>query len=49
MKQPQDTFNYYPERFADKKILRYQVPGFEQPDLRAKTVYPITWIGFGLS
>ena len=24
----QDTFNYYPEHFADKKILRYKVPGF---------------------
>lgn len=32
----QDTFNYYPERFADKKILRYRAPGFEQLSLQQK-------------
>ncbi|MCO6476667.1 MAG: dihydrofolate reductase [Phaeodactylibacter sp.] len=32
----QDTFNYYPERFADKKILRYQVPGFDKLTLQQK-------------
>ena len=32
----QDTFNYYPEHFADKKILRYKVPGFEQLSLQQK-------------
>ena len=32
----QDTFNYYPERFADKKILRYKVPGFDQLTLQQK-------------
>ncbi len=32
----QDTFNYYPERFADKKILRYKVPGFDKLTLQQK-------------
>jgi len=32
----QDTFNYHTESFADKKILRYQVPGFDQLTLQQK-------------
>ena len=31
-----DTFNYYPERFADKKILRYKTPSFEALSLQQK-------------
>lgn len=31
-----DTFQYYVEQFADLKILRYQVPGFETLSLRQK-------------
>lgn len=31
-----DTFKYYVEKFADLKILRYQVPGFENLSLRQK-------------
>ena len=42
----QDTFNYYPERFADKKILRYQAPGFEQLTLQQKKLaYYLTQAG----
>lgn len=32
----EDTFQYYTEKFADIKILRYQVPGFEDLSLRQK-------------
>lgn len=31
-----DTFKYYAERFADKKILRYQAPGFDKLTLQQK-------------
>ncbi|MCB9048846.1 MAG: dihydrofolate reductase [Lewinellaceae bacterium] len=34
--EAQDTFNYYPERFADKKILRYKVSSFDQLTLQQK-------------
>jgi dipeptidyl-peptidase III len=33
---PQDTFQYLAEKFADKKILRYQTPSFEQLSLQQK-------------
>lgn len=32
----QDNFNYSVERFADLEVLRYQVPGFEELDLKQK-------------
>ena len=32
----QDTFQYLTEKFADKKILRYQTPSFEQLSLQQK-------------
>ncbi len=31
-----DTFQYISEQFADLRILRYQVPGFEKLDLKQK-------------
>lgn len=31
-----DDFNWNPENFADKKIIRYQVPGFDQLSLQQK-------------
>ena len=33
---PADTFSYFVERFADLKILRYQVPGFDSLSLNQK-------------
>ncbi|MCB9275600.1 MAG: dihydrofolate reductase [Lewinellaceae bacterium] len=42
----QDTFNYYPESFADKKILRYRTPSFEKLSLQQKKlVYYLTQAG----
>lgn len=39
-------FNWNPERFADKKILRYQVPGFDQLSLdQKKLVYYLVEAG----
>jgi dipeptidyl-peptidase-3 len=32
-----DDFKYIAEQFADLKILRYQIPGFEELDLNTKT------------
>lgn len=32
----EDSFNYFADRFADVRILRYQVPGFETLTLRQK-------------
>lgn len=34
--QAQDTFEYETERFADIRILRYKVPGFEELSLKEK-------------
>ena len=33
-----DNFKYFTEQFADAKILRYQVPGFESLSLKQKTL-----------
>ncbi len=33
-----DSFQYETERFADLRILRYRIPGFEQLDLKTKTL-----------
>lgn len=33
-----DDFNFYVEQFADLRILRYQVPGFEDLNLNQKTL-----------
>ena len=39
-------FNWNPENFADKKIIRYQVPGFDQLSLdQKKLVYYLTEAG----
>ena len=35
-KEPSDTFKYFVEKFADLKILRYQVPGFDTLTLNQK-------------
>lgn len=35
-KEEKDTFKYFTEKFADSKILRYQVPGFENLSLKQK-------------
>ena len=32
-----DDFKYIAEQFADLKILRYQIPGFDELDLQTKT------------
>ena len=41
-----DTFDYLSEEFADIKILRYQVPGFEQLSLKQKKyVYYLSQAG----
>lgn len=41
-----DNFNWNPENFADKKIVRYQVPGFDQMTLdQKKLVYYLTEAG----
>jgi dipeptidyl-peptidase-3 len=36
--EPQQEFRVETERFADLRILRYQVPGFDELDLRTKTL-----------
>lgn len=36
-KSGKDDFKYIAEQFADLKILRYQIPGFDELDLRTKT------------
>lgn len=33
-----DDFKYFSEQFADLKVLRHQVPGFDQLDLKTKTL-----------
>lgn len=39
-------FNYFSEQFADVKILRYQIPGFDKLDLsQKKLVYYLTQAG----
>ena len=41
-----DDFNWNPENFADKKIVRYQIPGFEELTLKQqKLVYYLTEAG----
>ena len=41
-----ETFNYNVEQFADLKILRYQIPGWEQLTLKEqKLVYYLTQAG----
>lgn len=41
-----DDFNWNPENFADKKIVRYQIPGFEKLSLQQKKlVYYLTQAG----
>jgi len=35
---PEETFNYVAEQFADLRVLRYQVPNFDQLDLKRKTL-----------
>ena len=41
-----DNFNWNPENFADKKIIRYQVPGFDKLSLQQKKlVYFLTQAG----
>lgn len=42
----EEDFNWNPENFADKKIIRYQVPGFEKLTLsQKKLVYFLTEAG----
>ena len=42
----EDDFNWNPENFADKKIIRYQVPGFDKLTLsQKKLVYFLTEAG----
>lgn len=36
--KPMDDFKYIAEQFADLRVLRYNVPGFEQLDLKTKTL-----------
>ncbi|HEY5623836.1 MAG TPA: hypothetical protein VIV14_08735 [Gammaproteobacteria bacterium] len=36
--QPADDFVVEAERFADLRVLRYRVPGFEELDLPTKTL-----------
>lgn len=41
-----DEFNYLAEQFADLKIIRYKIPGFDQLSLKQKTlVYYLTQAG----
>src|SRR5210317_515964 len=41
-----DTFNYNVDQFADVKILRYQIPGWEELTLKEqKLVYYLTQAG----
>jgi dipeptidyl-peptidase III len=43
---PQDEFNYLAEQFADLKIIRYQIPGFDKLSTSQKTlVYYLTQAG----
>lgn len=43
---PQEDFNYLAEQFADLKIIRYQIPGFDQLSLdQKKLVYYLTQAG----
>ena len=45
-KEVQSEFNYVAEQFADIKILRYQIPGFEELSLKQKKyVYYLTQAG----
>jgi len=45
-KEVKSDFNYVAEQFADVKILRYQIPGFEQLTLQQKKyVYYLTQAG----
>jgi len=36
--KPMDNFKYVAEQFADLRVLRYHIPGFEQLDLKTKTL-----------
>lgn len=36
--KPADDFKYFSEQFADLKVLRYRVEGFDQLDLKTKTL-----------
>lgn len=41
-----ESFQYEAERFADLRVLRYRIPGFDQLDLRTKTlIYYLTNAG----
>ena len=43
---PQDDFNYLSEQFADLKIIRYKIPGFDHLTLKQKElVYYLTQAG----
>ena len=44
--QKETKFNHLVEQFADIKVLRYKVPGFEELSLKEKTlVYYLTQAG----
>ncbi len=44
---PVDTFVWSPESFSDKKMIRYQIPGFEKLSLQQKKlVYYLTQAGY---
>ncbi len=44
--QEEKDFNWNPENFADKKIIRYRIPGFDQLSLeQKKLVYYLTQAG----
>ncbi|MDZ4682881.1 MAG: dihydrofolate reductase [Saprospiraceae bacterium] len=44
---PVDTFIWSPESFSDKKIIRYQIPGFDKLSLQQKKlVYYLTQAGY---
>lgn len=36
--KPADDFKYVSEQFADLRVLRYQIPGFDKLDLKTKTL-----------
>ena len=41
---PGDSFRWQADQFADVRVLRYQVPGWEQLSLKEKTLaYYLTW------
>jgi len=41
------NFNYEADRFSDKRILRYQIPGFDQLSIKQKSlVYHLTEAGY---